>query len=187
MNPLSDGGDQSFVQTNLAPLETVAAGEHLPKNEPKTPEPEPEPDETEENDVEPVVNSMRPVIADALRRCLKQSASNVIAASKRSGFAQWRDEFFAELPVSVSTTLEPACKALGTAIWATTAGGALPPTAETAISEVVSKFTTLHVAVCAEDARNPSCVSEWTNGRADREAEELCRLAVEALRSGDER
>lgn len=191
MNPLESGGDDSFVQTNLAPLEMVANGDHLAKNQPKPTNPsQNQPNETPEEPsqpadrIKPVVNAMRPVIADALRRCLKQSASNISAASKRSGFAQWRDEFFAELPASVTSTLDAPCKALGTAIWATLSHEPFPATAETAISTVLGEFVTLHVGVCAEEAKNPAVVKDWTNGRADREAEEVCRRAVVALGLG---
>jgi len=108
----------------------------------------------------------------------------VSACAKKAGAAQRREELFAELPAAVTSTLDAPFRALATSVWVTVNADSLPATAEMAITAALGDFARVHVAVLAQESTDPAIVNEWTNGRADREADEVCRRAVAALGLG---
>lgn len=185
MNPGDAAGDRHYMQSNMAPLDLVAEGVAFKKNEPKE---EPKPTESDDdepkqpaNRIAPVVNAMKPVIADALRRSLKATQSNVLACAKKAGGAQKREELFAELPAAVTSTLDAPVQALATSLWLATSMETYPQTAESVISTVLGDFAKVHVAVLAMEATEPEKVSAWGEELAANEADSLISGVAKAL------
>lgn len=183
-----EGGDQRFVQLNLAPLDKVAEMVAAQIKAKETPPPVDDPADDEEEDDDPpeprairpdAFAAMEPVVRREVERVVRRQVKAVRSAMKKPAqeFRVWADGFFEKEPGLVVESLSPALLSLSalTGITVDARSFAMLDT-ERALAEIRKAL-----AVPDElDARLSVVLATWESDRASALTQEIVKRPADA-------
>jgi HK97 family phage portal protein len=187
MNPIDEGGDISWMQVNLQPMDKALEG----PSEPAVPSMGTSNEEDEDDSfgddrqaADAMAVSHRGLFVETYTRLLELEADKVGRASKRRGFAEWHSKFYANRADYVRRELITPVNTFCEAVWRGSGGGPM----DDLVSEMVGTQTALMAeryvsrtkpALCAgvQDGWTPEeAASELVDQELDTLAELMARI-----------
>jgi len=177
LNPIGPDGDVYYVNASMVPIQFAKLGPQKPE---PAPEPDTDPDEPPDDVIAAKTRATQKLAAITPRHCdlLTEAFSRVLtietdrvrAATKKNGFKEWSDKFYAGHVDHVHAKIGGVIDAFADAAWAILSDETMPEATKQAVFGATRAIATRHIEKSQAEMREPATVNEWATTRAKSQA-----------------